>query len=222
MTTIIISLSLLPSLHSYLFSFLLLFFPLFSWYLPFCLSRYTGIKMMRECIILSRWAVSLHLTLYLLMWTTVIIFVLLFFLTLFFPYFSSFLPFSLLISVVLSIKVYWYKNDERMDYSFMTDGVSAFNTLPLEVDYSDNNAIYKCVATSVVLPQPMSTQIQLTVNCKHYINKQWWCWWWFLLLLFVYCAFPRAAHSVLIQQEESYKNETENLQNPKNLDYKKK
>lgn len=53
----------------------------------------------------------------------------------------------------------------------MTDGVSAFNTLPLEVDYSDNNAIYKCVATSVVLPQPMSTQIQLTVNCKHYINS---------------------------------------------------
>ncbi|XP_063959504.1 nephrin-like [Lytechinus pictus] len=68
-------------------------------------------------------------------------------------------------------EVYWYKNDARMDYSFMTDGVSAFNSLPLDVDYSDNNAIYKCVATSVVLAEPMSTQIQLSVNfAPAYVN----------------------------------------------------
>lgn len=51
---------------------------------------------------------------------------------------SSFLSSFLLISPLLSIKVYWYKNDERMYYSFTMGGVVAFNTLPLDVNYSNN------------------------------------------------------------------------------------
>ncbi|XP_071511631.1 nephrin-like [Diadema antillarum] len=61
-------------------------------------------------------------------------------------------------------EVYWYRNGEKLDYSYRTDGVSAYNVLPLTVEYGDNNAIYLCRATSVVLEEPMSTQIQLTVN----------------------------------------------------------
>lgn len=68
-------------------------------------------------------------------------------------------------------ELYWYKNDESLDYSYLTYGTGARNILPLTVDYSDNNAIYKCVARSVVLERPMSAQIQLTVNfAPAYVN----------------------------------------------------
>ncbi|XP_071843219.1 nephrin-like isoform X3 [Apostichopus japonicus] len=60
-------------------------------------------------------------------------------------------------------EVYWYKNGERMDYSYTTDGVTARNVLPLTVGYGDNNAIFRCEATSVVLDEPMTAQVILTV-----------------------------------------------------------
>ena len=53
-----------------------------------------------------------------------------------------------------------------MDHSYITDGAGARNTLPITVGYNDNNAIYKCQVSSVVLPEPMTAQVQFTVYCK--------------------------------------------------------
>lgn len=60
-------------------------------------------------------------------------------------------------------EVYWYKNGQRMDYSYITDGTSARNILPLTVGYGDNNAVFRCEVTSIVLDEPMTAQITLTV-----------------------------------------------------------
>ncbi|XP_022110423.1 nephrin-like [Acanthaster planci] len=60
-------------------------------------------------------------------------------------------------------EVYWWKNGIQMDHSYVTDGASARNTLPIIVGYSDINAVYKCQVSSVVLPEPLTAQVQFTV-----------------------------------------------------------
>ncbi|XP_038064880.1 nephrin-like [Patiria miniata] len=60
-------------------------------------------------------------------------------------------------------EVYWWKNGVQMDHSYITDGAGARNTLPITVGYSDNNAVYKCQVSSVVLPEPLTAQVQFTV-----------------------------------------------------------
>lgn len=60
----------------------------------------------------------------------------------------------------------WYRNNEEhsVDSSYTTSGRESVNTLTLVANSSDNNAVYRCVASNVVSPEPMSASVKLTVQ----------------------------------------------------------
>ena len=59
----------------------------------------------------------------------------------------------------------WYKNDEQIDFSFTTTtNKQSQNALSVVIDPNDNNAIYRCVASSSSLAHPLITEIKLKVH----------------------------------------------------------
>lgn len=60
----------------------------------------------------------------------------------------------------------WYRNQEErsVDSSYTTSGRESVNTLTFVANSSDNNAVYRCVATNVVSPEPVSAAVRLTVQ----------------------------------------------------------
>ncbi|CAG2102853.1 unnamed protein product [Medioppia subpectinata] len=68
----------------------------------------------------------------------------------------------------------WYKNDEEVDFSFTTTAnKQSANSHTFVVDASDNNAVYRCVASSTITQTPMVSEIKLQVHfapAKVYIN----------------------------------------------------
>ncbi|XP_054154061.1 nephrin-like isoform X2 [Oppia nitens] len=68
----------------------------------------------------------------------------------------------------------WYKNDEEVDFSFTTTANrQSANSHTFVVDASDNNAVYRCVASSSITQTPMVAEVKLQVHfapAKVYIN----------------------------------------------------
>lgn len=59
----------------------------------------------------------------------------------------------------------WYKNDEEVDFSFTTiAGKQSENSHTFVVDSSDNNAVYRCVASSAITQTPMVTEVKMQVH----------------------------------------------------------
>lgn len=69
----------------------------------------------------------------------------------------------------------WFRNDEQVDFSYTTvGGKYSVNTLDLKVEARDNNAVYRCVATSPIVERPMQkeTRLQVYFNpAKVHINS---------------------------------------------------
>jgi len=63
-------------------------------------------------------------------------------------------------------QIVWYKNDVKVDYSFVTSGREARNTYSFKADASDNNARFRCEASNQLSVAPMKAEITLTVHCK--------------------------------------------------------
>lgn len=63
----------------------------------------------------------------------------------------------------------WYRNQEEriVDSSYTTSGRESINTLTFVANSSDNNAVYRCVATNVVSPEPVTAAVRLTVQCEY-------------------------------------------------------
>ena len=62
--------------------------------------------------------------------------------------------------------IVWYKNDVKVDYSFITSGRESRNTFTFKAEASDNNARFRCEASNPLSPSPMKAEITLTVHCK--------------------------------------------------------
>ena len=64
-------------------------------------------------------------------------------------------------------KLIWYKNNERIDFSYSTsDNRESVNSHTFTITASDNNAIYKCKASSNMTNAPLIASVKLTVQCK--------------------------------------------------------
>lgn len=58
----------------------------------------------------------------------------------------------------------WFRNDEQVDFSYTTvAGKYSINTLEFTVEARDNNAVYRCVATSPIMERSMSKETKLQV-----------------------------------------------------------
>lgn len=62
----------------------------------------------------------------------------------------------------------WFKNNEQVDFSYTTTtGRESQNSHTFIVDASDNNAVYRCEASSqLISPSPVIASVKLTVHCK--------------------------------------------------------
>ena len=63
-------------------------------------------------------------------------------------------------------QIVWYKNDVKVDYSFVTSGREARNTYSFKADASDNNSRFRCEASNQLSVAAMKAEITLTVHCK--------------------------------------------------------
>lgn len=63
--------------------------------------------------------------------------------------------------------VLWYRGSDTKpcDSSFSTSDRNSVNTLNFIANASDNNAVYRCVATNPV-SKPETAQVKLSVHCK--------------------------------------------------------
>jgi len=62
-------------------------------------------------------------------------------------------------------QVYWYRNNEEFDFSYVSGNNRAENELIFTVQPTDNNAIYRCSATNQMTTEPLNTEVKLTVQC---------------------------------------------------------
>lgn len=65
-------------------------------------------------------------------------------------------------------QVFWYRNDEIMDFSHLTKTGRVENELVITVQPTDNNARFRCEASNVVTPEPLKEEIQLEVHCESF------------------------------------------------------
>ena len=80
-------------------------------------------------------------------------------------------------------QIVWYKNDVKVDFSFVTSGRESRNTLSFKAQSSDNNARFRCEASNQLSTAPMKAEITLTVHCKSSILFD-------SLLIFCWLFFP--------------------------------
>lgn len=58
----------------------------------------------------------------------------------------------------------WYRNDEQVDYSYTTVGDKySVNVMEFTVEPQENNAIYRCVASSPIMERSIEKEIKLKV-----------------------------------------------------------
>ncbi|KAK6173113.1 hypothetical protein SNE40_016632 [Patella caerulea] len=61
-------------------------------------------------------------------------------------------------------QVVWYRNDQQIDFSYVSDGNKAVNEYTFTVQSSDNNAVYRCDVSNVVTSRPITAEFRLTVH----------------------------------------------------------
>ncbi|XP_072048822.1 nephrin-like [Amphiura filiformis] len=59
--------------------------------------------------------------------------------------------------------VYWWKDDVRLDFSYITDRIRSINEIRPVADRSDDGARYTCKATNVVQTEPLTAFVDLRV-----------------------------------------------------------
>ena len=62
--------------------------------------------------------------------------------------------------------IVWYKNNERIDHSYTTSGSKSKNTYMFVAAPDDNNAVYRCEAKNLMIIEPLSAEIRMSVQCK--------------------------------------------------------
>ena len=60
--------------------------------------------------------------------------------------------------------VQWYRGTQEVPSLYTTADNYAAATLDLAVNMTDNGAVYRCVASSKVIPEPMETSVRLNVK----------------------------------------------------------
>ena len=62
----------------------------------------------------------------------------------------------------------WFKNNEQVDFSYTTvSGRESVNEYSFTIDASDNNAVYRCEASSpLISPTPLVASVKMTVHCE--------------------------------------------------------
>lgn len=62
----------------------------------------------------------------------------------------------------------WFKNNEQVDFSYTTvAGRESVNEYSFTIDASDNNAVYRCEASSpLISPTPLLASVKMTVHCE--------------------------------------------------------
>lgn len=74
----------------------------------------------------------------------------------------------------------WFKNNEQVDFSYTTvSGRESVNEYSFTIDASDNNAVYRCEASSpLISPTPLVASVKMTVHCefRSYLSAFPSCW----------------------------------------------
>lgn len=73
-------------------------------------------------------------------------------------------------------QVYWYRNGKELDFQFITTPNRAENEILFTVQPTDNEAVYRCDVTNLVLSNsntpPLKAEVKLTVQCEYlFTNK---------------------------------------------------
>ena len=68
-------------------------------------------------------------------------------------------------------QVFWYRNNEELDFSYNSGNNRAENELIFTVQPQDNNAIYKCQASNSMTKEPLTTEVKLTVQCEFNVDR---------------------------------------------------
>ena len=62
--------------------------------------------------------------------------------------------------------VIWYRDGKEIDLSYTVGAGKAFNDYQFEVEASDNNIRYSCVAKNFVTENVMSAVVTMAVQCE--------------------------------------------------------
>ena len=63
-------------------------------------------------------------------------------------------------------QVYWYRNGDKLDFSYVTGNGRAENELIFTVQPTDNSAVYECQASNQMTSDPLTTDVRLVVQCE--------------------------------------------------------
>ena len=68
-------------------------------------------------------------------------------------------------------KVYWYKDNTEIDFSYTSGGDKSVNELVFTVQPNDNEAVYRCEASNLVTATPLKAEERLIVQCEYNVSK---------------------------------------------------
>jgi len=63
-------------------------------------------------------------------------------------------------------QVVWFRNNEKLDFSFSSGQGKSTNELMFAAAPLDNDAIYRCESSNQASQLPLTTQVTLAVHCK--------------------------------------------------------
>lgn len=61
----------------------------------------------------------------------------------------------------------WYKNGVQVRMAYRTQGRVSENKYTFTAEANDNKAKFRCEASNVMSPEPLKTEVELTVLCKY-------------------------------------------------------
>lgn len=65
----------------------------------------------------------------------------------------------------------WYKNGVQVRMAYRTQGRVSENKYTFTAEANDNKAKFRCEASNVMSPEPLKTEVELSVLCKYLIVK---------------------------------------------------
>ena len=68
-------------------------------------------------------------------------------------------------------KIAWFRNGVQTDTSYTSSGRESRNTYSFVAGADDNDAVFRCEASNKLVPEPMSAEIVLAVQCKCVCQK---------------------------------------------------
>lgn len=61
----------------------------------------------------------------------------------------------------------WYKNGVQVRMAYRTQGRVSENKYTFTAEANDNKAKFRCEASNVMSPEPLKTEVELSVLCKY-------------------------------------------------------